>query len=79
VIDSGLAGGATHNLIERLWNDFDYITTYGVFLDAVVHAVPRQKLSGRTRSSIFSTSTNLTTHISAVIRLTKTMLRLWQP
>ena len=30
-------GGAAHDLIERLWNDFDYIVLYGVHLDAVVH------------------------------------------
>lgn len=30
-------GGAAHDLIQRLWNDFDYNTTYGVYLDAIVH------------------------------------------
>ena len=30
-------GGAAHDLIERLWNNLDYITLYGVYLDAVVH------------------------------------------
>jgi hypothetical protein len=30
-------GGAAHDLIERLWDDFDYNVTYGVFLDAVVY------------------------------------------
>ena len=30
-------GGAAHDLIERLWNDFDYNVLYGVHLDAVVH------------------------------------------
>jgi len=30
-------GGAAHDLIEKLWFDFDYNVVYGVFLDAVQH------------------------------------------
>jgi hypothetical protein len=37
VIGYSHGGGATHDLIERLWDDDDIITDIGVMLDAVVH------------------------------------------
>ncbi len=37
IIGYSQGGGATHDLIERLWNDNDIITDLGVFLDAVDH------------------------------------------
>lgn len=37
IIGYSQGGGATHDLIERLWDDEDIITNLGVMLDAVDH------------------------------------------